>query len=60
MSKGCEIFKLVILVLICLLVFFSYKSAVTIDRNYQEVKRISETLNTLINLPINETETPSN
>lgn len=56
MSFNCKVIKMVFLILVLLLVFFSYENTKVIKKNYQEVKQISEILNNLISQPyIDET-----
>lgn len=57
--NNCTIFKFIFLVLVLLLVYFSFENTKVIRNNYEEVKQISEMLNTLIIQPNpNELATP--
>ena len=56
MTPNCTIIKTILLILVALLVFFSYENTKIIKKNYQQVQQISEALNNLISQPnINET-----
>ena len=56
MAPNSTIIKTIMLILVALLVFFSYENTKIIKKNYQQVQQISEALNNLISQPnINET-----